>query len=54
MWVTDAAEPLELALLEDAQELRLQVERELADLVQEERAAVGELEPPDLAGRRPR
>ena len=41
-----AADALELALLQHAQELRLQLERELADLVEEERAAVGELEAP--------
>ena len=39
-----AADALELALLEHPQELRLQVQRQLADLVEEERAAVGELE----------
>ena len=42
-----AADALELLLLEHAQELRLQVERQVADLVQEERAAVGQLEAPD-------
>ena len=31
---------LELAVLEDAEQLRLQVERQLADLVEEDRAAV--------------
>src|SRR5690606_15057746 len=36
----------------DAQELRLQLERQLADLVEEERAAVGGAEAPGaLAGR---
>src|SRR6185503_15956652 len=39
-----AAHALELLFLEDAQELGLQVGRDLADLVQQERAAVGELE----------
>ena len=39
-----AADPLELALLEDAQQLRLDRERQLADLVEEQRAAVGPLE----------
>ena len=39
-----AADALELALLEHAQQLRLQLERQLADLVEEERAAVGQLE----------
>ena len=38
------ADALELALLQHAQELRLQVERHVADLVEEERAAVGQLE----------
>ena len=38
------AEPLDLAVLEDAQELRLKGGVELADLVEEEGAAVGELE----------
>src|SRR5262249_13556240 len=39
-----AADAAELARLEDAQELRLDVERELADLVEEDGAAVRELE----------
>jgi hypothetical protein len=38
------AEPLELALLQDAQELGLKVEGQVADLVQEQRATVGQLE----------
>ena len=42
------AEPLDLAVLEDAQELRLEGGVELADLVEEERPAVGELEPARL------
>ncbi len=47
-----AANTLELLLLEHAQELRLRLERELADLVEEDAAAVGELEPPaPLLGR---
>ena len=37
-----AADRLELALLQHAQQLALQVERQLADLVEEERAAVGQ------------
>ena len=41
-------EALEDAVLQDAQELRLEVERQLADLVEEERRAVRELEPPHL------
>ena len=39
-----AADAAELALLEDAEELGLDAGRHLADLVEEERAAVGELE----------
>src|SRR5262249_30573192 len=38
---------LELLLLEHAQQLRLQVEREVADLVEKERAAVRQLEAAD-------
>src|SRR6266853_121473 len=45
-----AADPLELALLEDAEELWLQFQRQIPDLVQEERAPVSELEPPNPAG----
>src|SRR4029079_12299142 len=37
---------LELALLQRAQELDLDLDRQVADLVEEQRAAVGELEPP--------
>ena len=48
-----AADALERALLEDAQELDLDRRRDLADLVEEERAAVGLLEAP-LAAARPR
>ena len=39
-----AADALELLLLQRAQELRLRLERHVADLVEEERAAVGGLE----------
>ena len=39
------ADALELALLEDAQQLRLRRRRHLADLVEEDRALVGGLEP---------
>ena len=39
-----AAEPLECALLEHPQQLGLQLERQVADLVEEQRAAVGQLE----------
>ena len=49
-----AADALELALLQHAQELRLGHRREVADLVEEERAAVGQLEAPLLARRPPR
>ena len=42
-----AADALDLALLQRAQQLRLQLQRQLADLVEEQRAAVGDLE---LAG----
>jgi hypothetical protein len=42
-----AAEPLEFARLQDAQELHLSRGREIADLVEEERAAVGFLETAD-------
>ena len=38
------ADAFERALLQDAQELRLQLERNLADLVEEQRALAGELE----------
>src|SRR5574342_967235 len=51
------ADALELALLQNAQELRLQLQRQVADLVEEERPPVGELEPAHLprerAGERP-
>jgi len=42
-----AAEPLEFLLLEDAEELRLELERDVADLVEEERPAVRQLEASD-------
>ena len=44
-----AADALELALLEDAQQRDLRLRRQLAHLVEEDRAAVGGLEPPDAA-----
>ncbi len=44
-----AAHALDFSLLEDAQQLDLQVQRQVADLVEEDGAPVGELEPPDLA-----
>src|SRR5690606_13305249 len=43
-----AADPLDDTLLEEAEQLRLQRERHVADLVEEQRAAVGDL---DLARR---
>ena len=43
------AEPLELAALQHAQELDLAGRREVADLVEEQRAAVGRLEAADAA-----
>src|SRR2546422_2895698 len=43
-----AAHRLELLLLEDAQQLDLRLERELADLVEEDRALVGEREATDV------
>src|SRR5262249_52456515 len=42
-----AAQPFELALLQDAQQLRLELQRRLADLVEKDRAAIGQLEPAD-------
>ena len=39
-----AAEALEALLLQDAQQLDLRGARQVADLVEEERAAVGQLE----------
>ena len=49
-----AAHALERALLEHAQQLHLHVEAHVADLVQEQRAAVGELEAADARGQRAR
>ena len=43
------ADPLELLLLQHAQQLDLGVERQLAHLVQEQGALVGQLEAPDPA-----
>src|SRR5689334_6334777 len=45
----DAADPLELLLLQCAQELHLHARRDLPDLVEEQRPAVSELEPPGFA-----
>ena len=44
------AEPLELAALEHAQQTRLLGRRDVRDLVEEQRAAVGELEAADAVG----
>ena len=44
-----AAQPLDLLVLQHAQQLDLDVERQVANLVQEDRRSVGELEAPDLA-----
>ena len=45
-----AADRPVLALLQDPQQLRLQVRRHLADLVEQQRAAFGHLEQADLVG----
>ena len=56
LMVCVAADALELVLLQEAQQLDLDRRRDLADLVEEQRAAVGLLEapfaPPDRAGER--
>ena len=43
-----AAQPLDLLVLQDAQQLDLDLERQVADLVQEDRRSVGQLEAPGL------
>src|SRR5450756_1981263 len=48
----DRAHGQELALLQDAQELRLRLDRNRADLVEEDRALVGRLEQTLLVGDR--
>ena len=48
------ADALELPLLQDAQELHLQVQRHVADLVEEDRAAARQLEPSDAVPHRSR
>src|SRR5262249_49832618 len=48
-----APEALEFLLLQDPQELRLELEGNLADLVEEERPPVGNFEPADLLPDRP-
>ncbi len=51
------ADPLEVLLLQEAQQLGLQRRRDLADLVEEQRPPLGHLDPPrliaDRAGERP-
>src|SRR4051812_14492749 len=46
------ADAFEIAFLQYAQQLALQFERDLADFVEEQRAAIGELEPADAVARR--
>ena len=48
------ADALEIALLQHAQQLALQFERDFADLVEEQRAAVGEFEAADAVAHRRR
>jgi len=43
-----AADPLEFLLLQHPEKLRLQLERDLAHFVEEQRAGIGHLEPSDL------
>jgi hypothetical protein len=45
-----AAQALELLLLQDAQELGLEFERDVADLVEEDRAAVRQFEAAEALG----
>ena len=47
-----AAQPLDLPFLEHAQQLDLHVQRQVADLVEEDRRVVGELEAADLPRQR--
>jgi hypothetical protein len=49
-----AAEPLELALLDQAEDLRLDLERQLPNLVEEDGAVLGGLEAPNPPARRTR
>jgi len=48
-----AADPLQLPVLQDPQELDLHVHRQLGDLVEEDGRAVRQLEAPGLAGQGP-
>ena len=43
-----AAQPLDLLVFQDAQQLDLDLERQVADLIEEDRRSVGELEAPGL------
>src|SRR5580692_5813169 len=43
-----AAQPLEFSLLQDAQELRLQLQRNVANFIQKQRSFVGQLNPANL------
>ncbi len=44
------ADPLDLAGFEDAEEFRLLVHREIGDLVEKQRAPIGQLETADAIG----
>ena len=48
-----AAEPLESPLLENAQQLDLHFRRQIADLIEEDRRVIGDLESSNLARQRP-
>ena len=48
--VSGTADALELPLLEDPEELGLQLQRQVSDLVEEERSSVCQLEPALSAG----
>src|SRR5690348_3063275 len=43
-----AAQPLELPLLQDAQELRLQLQRNIANFIQKQRSLIRQLDPANL------
>ena len=47
-----SAQPFKLLILQNPQQLRLQLQRELSDLVQKQRALVGEFNSSDLLGHR--
>src|SRR5262245_43416343 len=50
--VPRAAKPPKLLVLEELEQLSLEIDRQIADLVQEDRAAVRELDPSFLGGDR--